>query len=178
MTLSVWSAARLQRYLSGVVPRLLAAPIAAAATWRGSCPHPTWLGRVIRLQAQLAVVGRSAVIRRPVLLETLAAGAKEVIRVEPINLNPRYSTRDIPGKCIKCLAEQELNNCLLELLRTEGDEEVLAQRFEMLVSFLKSPESRQLRDESERYLAEGKQVTVKVSFEGGKPKYELKIKSE
>ena len=117
-------------------------------------------------------------IRRPVLLETLAAGAKEVIRVEPINLNPRYSTRDIPGKCIKCLAEQELNNCLLELLRTEGDEEVLAQRFEMLVSFLKSPESRQLRDESERYLAEGKQVTVKVSFEGGKPKYELKIKSE
>lgn len=95
--------------------------------------------------------------------------------MEPINLEPRYSTRDIPGKCIKCLAEQELNNCLFELLRSEGDEEVLAQRYEMLVSFLKSPESRPLRDESERYLAEGKQVTVRVSFEDGKPKYELKI---
>jgi len=175
MTLSVWNAARLQRYLFEVVPRFLAAPIAVAATWRGSCPHPTWLGRVIKLQVQLAAVGRSAVIRRPVPPETLAVGAKEVIKVEPINLDPRYSTRDIPGKCVKCLAEQELNNCLLELLRAEGDDKVLAQRFEMLVSFLKSPESRQLRDESERYLAEGKQVTVRVSFEDSKPKYELKI---
>jgi len=175
MTLSVWNAARLQRYLSGVLTRLLAALIAAAATWRGSCPYPTWLGRVIRLQVLLAAGGRSAVIRRPVPPETRATGAKEVMKMEPINLDPRYSTRDIPGKCIKCLAEQELNNCLLELLRTEGDEEALSQRFEMLVSFLKSPESHQLRDESEKYLAEGKQVTVKVSFEDGKPKYELKI---
>ena len=95
--------------------------------------------------------------------------------MDTINLDPRYSTGDVPGKCIKCLAEQELNNCLLELLRAEGDDKELAQRFEMLVSFLKSPESRKLRDESERYLAEGKQVTVRVSFENGKPKYELKI---
>ena len=32
-------------------------------------------------------------------------------------LEPKHSTSQIPGKCIKCLAEQELNNCLLELLR-------------------------------------------------------------
>ena len=95
--------------------------------------------------------------------------------MEPINLDPRYSTREIPGKCIKCLAEQELNNCLLELLRAADDDKELAERFETLVSFLKSPESRKLHDESERYLAEGKQVTVRVSFEDGKPKYELKI---
>ena len=95
--------------------------------------------------------------------------------MEPINLDPRYSTREIPGKCIKCLTEQELNNCLMELLRGEGENKEMEQRFEMLVSFLKSPESRKLRDESERYLAEGKQVTVRVSFEDGKPKYELKI---
>ena len=95
--------------------------------------------------------------------------------MEPINLDPRYSTRAIPGKCIKCLAEQELNNCLVELLRGEGEDKELKQRFEMLVSFLKSPESQRLRDESERYLAEGKQVTVKIHFETGKPKYELKV---
>ena len=95
--------------------------------------------------------------------------------MDTINLDPRYSTGNVPGKCIKCLAEQELNNCLLELLRAEGDDKELAQRFEMLVSFLKSPESRRLRDESERYLAEGKQVNVRISFEDGKPKYELKI---
>jgi len=95
--------------------------------------------------------------------------------MDTINLDPRYSTREVPGKCIKCLAEQKLNNCLLELLRGEGDDKELAQSFEMLVSFLKSPESRKLRDESEKYLAEGKQVTVMISLEDGKPKYELRI---
>ena len=97
--------------------------------------------------------------------------------MEPIKLDPKYSTKEIPGKCIKCLAEQELNNCLLELLRggKEGNQE-LGQKFEALVSFLKSPESKRLRDESEKYLAEGKQVTVDIHFEAGKPVYELKLK--
>ena len=95
--------------------------------------------------------------------------------MEPIDLNPRYSTKDIPGKCIKCLAEQELNNCLMELLREEADDKGLQQRFEMLVSFLKSSESRKLRDDSERFLAEGRQVTLKIHFEDGKPKYQLKV---
>ena len=95
--------------------------------------------------------------------------------MEPINLDPRYSTRDIPGKCVKCLAEQELDNCLFELLRRGGEDKELQQRFVALVSFLKSPESQKLRDESERYLAEGKQVTVKVYFEEGNLKYELKV---
>ena len=95
--------------------------------------------------------------------------------MEPINIDPRHSTKDIPGKCIKCLAEQELNNCLMGLLREEGENRALEQRFETLVSFLKSPESKRLRDEAERYLADGKQVTVKISYEAGKPKYELKV---
>jgi hypothetical protein len=95
--------------------------------------------------------------------------------MEQIDLNPRYSTSQIPGKCIKCLAEQELNNCLLELLRGEEDNQSLQQRFEILVAFLKSPESRKLRDESEKYLAKGKKVRVKINFETDKPEYELKI---
>ena len=95
--------------------------------------------------------------------------------MEPIDLDPKHTTREIPGKCIKCLAEQELNNCLLELLAGEGDSEELGQRFEALVSFLKSPESEKLRDESEKYLAEGKKVKVKIYLGPGKPKYELKV---
>ena len=95
--------------------------------------------------------------------------------MEPISLNPRYSTKDIPGKCIKCLSEQELNSCLRELLTEEKDDSELQQRFETLVSFLKSPESKKLRDESEKLLAEGKQVTLKIHFEDGKPRYELKV---
>ena len=95
--------------------------------------------------------------------------------MEPINLEPRYSSKNIPGKCVKCLAEKELNDCLMTLLREEGENAELQQKFEALVSFLKSPESQKLRDESEKYLAEGKQVTVRVYFDEGKPKYELKI---
>jgi hypothetical protein len=97
--------------------------------------------------------------------------------MEPIDLDPRYSTSSVPGRCVKCLAEQELNKCLFELLRGEGDDGELAQRFEMIVSFLKSPESKRLRDQSERYLSEGKEVVVRIYFVDGKPRYELKIKA-
>ncbi len=95
--------------------------------------------------------------------------------MDSFDLEPRYSTSQMPGKCIKCLAEQELNNCLLELLRGEGEEKELQQKFEMLLAFLKSPELQKLRDESEKYLAEGKKVSVKINLETDKPKYELKI---
>ncbi len=46
----------------------------------------------------------------------------------------------------------------------------------MIVSFLKSPELQRLRDESERYLSEGKEVSVRIYFVNGKPKYDLKVK--
>ncbi|MFC1933706.1 hypothetical protein ACFLUK_02520 [Chloroflexota bacterium] len=95
--------------------------------------------------------------------------------MEPINLDPRYSTREIPGKCIKCLAEQELNNCLMELLRGEEQNNKLEHRFETLVSFLKSPESQKLRDETEKYLSEGKDVRVKVYSKAGEMKYHIAV---
>jgi hypothetical protein len=94
--------------------------------------------------------------------------------MEPVSLEPRYSNNEIPGKCIKCLAEKELDNCLRELLRGEDSPEAW-QKFQMLVTFLKSPESQRLRDKAERYLAEGKQVRLRLSFSDGKPKYELSI---
>ena len=100
----------------------------------------------------------------------------ELGMTEPINLDPMYSTSNVPGRCLKCLAEEELNKCLIGLLRGEGDDKELAQRFEMIVSFLKSPESQKLRDESEYYLSEGKQVSVRIYFVDGRPKYELKVK--
>jgi len=91
------------------------------------------------------------------------------------DLQPGYSTGEIPGKCIKCLAEQELNSCLRLLLIGEGEEKDVQQQYEMLLSFLTSPESRKLRDESEKYLSEGKKVTLKLSFANGKPEYELEV---
>lgn len=93
-----------------------------------------------------------------------------------LDLEPMYSTTNIPGKCVKCLAEKELNDCLMELLREENDGLQAQEKYEMLVTFLKSPESQQLLDESEKYLADGKQVKIKVSFVSGTVKYEMEIK--
>jgi hypothetical protein len=96
--------------------------------------------------------------------------------MESFELEPRYSTSQIPGKCLKCLGEHELNNCLMELLRNEQDDEEMTKRFDMLVTFLQSDESKQLRDESETMLSEGKHVVLKITSdeETGNISYELK----
>ena len=96
--------------------------------------------------------------------------------MEPIDLEPRYSTNEIPGRCIKCLGEQELNKCLTQLLRDDQTGDDIQHKYETLVTFLQSPDSQKLRAESERYLSEGKEVTVKINFVNGKPKYELEVK--
>jgi len=95
--------------------------------------------------------------------------------MEPIEIEPKYSGQDISGKCIKCLAEQKLDTCLKELLNSEVDDLSRQQRYEALVAFLHSPESEKLRIESERYLAEGKHVTLRITSENGQFKYNLKV---
>jgi hypothetical protein len=95
--------------------------------------------------------------------------------VGDIVLQPRYSTWEIPGRCIKCLAEQEYGNCLRELLKGEGENKGLEETYEAVVSFLKSPELQRLRDESEKYLAEGKDVKVLIHLGEEKPRYEIKL---
>ena len=90
-------------------------------------------------------------------------------------LEPKYSTNEVPGKCIKCLGEQELNNCLMQLLREEEVDEEVQRKYEALVTFLQSPESQQLRIESEKYLSEGKRVTIIIGSKKGKPEYGIKI---
>ncbi|MHB8105336.1 MAG: hypothetical protein ACYDG5_07360 [Dehalococcoidales bacterium] len=96
--------------------------------------------------------------------------------MESYDLEPRYSTNEISGKCLKCLSEQELNSCLMQLLRDEGTNEDIQHKYQALIDFLESPEFQPLREESEKYLADGKKVSVKISIIEGKPKYELKIK--
>ena len=88
-----------------------------------------------------------------------------------IDLEPRYSTKDVSGKCIKCLAEQSwitvLGNCWEAKMKTPEQ----YQRYEALLAFLQS-------EESERYLAGGKQVTVRIRIEEGKFGYELQIENK
>ena len=95
--------------------------------------------------------------------------------MKPIELEPRYSTKEISPKCIKSLAEQEVGNCLRALLRGEIENKEIGEKYEALVAFLKSPVSRKLRDVCERYLSEGKEVTAKIYFWKGKPKYKITL---
>jgi hypothetical protein len=95
--------------------------------------------------------------------------------VKPIELEPRHSTAEIPGKCIKCLAEKELDSCLEQLLSEEGENRELTDRFQALASFLRSPESEKLRQESERHLAEGRRVRLVVRGERGEPRYKIEV---
>lgn len=98
--------------------------------------------------------------------------------MEPIDFEPRYSTSEVSGQCIKCLTEHEINSCYRELLRMETNGKEARQKYRLLVDFLKSEESRRLRDESERCLADGKKVILRLSFTAGKPRYELKTSEQ
>jgi hypothetical protein len=101
----------------------------------------------------------------------------KLIKMKPLDLEPSYTHGELPGKCIKCLAEHELDGCLREMLRGENNKEI-RRRFQMLVTFLKSPESQRLRDEAEKHLSDGKRVKLRLAFVDGKPKYELNIEQE
>ena len=95
--------------------------------------------------------------------------------MKAFDLEPQYSTTEIAGKCLKCLGEQELNFCLMELLREDHEDEALKERYELIVGFLKSPEFEPLRRESERLLSEGRRVALRVNHDQstGKTHYEL-----
>jgi len=92
-----------------------------------------------------------------------------------LELEPRYSTREILGRCIKCLAEERYRDCLRELLKGGSEGKELEETYEALVSLLKSPELQKLRDESERYLAEGRDVKVVLHLGEAKTRYEIRV---
>ncbi|KPK46319.1 MAG: hypothetical protein AMJ77_06135 [Dehalococcoidia bacterium SM23_28_2] len=92
-----------------------------------------------------------------------------------MELEPRYSTREIPGRCIKCLAEEQYRDCFRQLLKGGRENEELRETYEAVVALLKSPELQKLRDESERHLAEGRDVKVVLHLGEGEPRYEIKV---
>ena len=95
--------------------------------------------------------------------------------MKQIELEPKYSTVEIPGKCLKCLAEQQYGDCIRGLLKGEDGKKELEERFEAIVTLLKSQELAKLRDESEKYLADGKKTKLIISMKKGKTNYQMKI---
>jgi hypothetical protein len=96
--------------------------------------------------------------------------------METIELVPRYSTSELPGRCIKCLAEEKLFACMREIFDDEKDTAKLQQKYQILYAFLQSPNLQKLCDETERSLSEGKEISVRIYLRDGKPEYELKTK--
>ncbi len=88
--------------------------------------------------------------------------------MDNLDLEPKYTSDEVPGKCLKCLAEKELNNCLYGLLSEKTSDVELQQRYEALLALLRSPDFEKLRSEAEKMLSEGKRVKVKVSYNNGK----------
>ena len=96
--------------------------------------------------------------------------------MDKIELEPSYSTVKLPGKCIKCLAEQQYGDCLKQLLQGEDGKKELEERFEAIVSLLKSSELSHLRDEAEKHLADGKRVKLVIDHnDGNEPEYRIEV---
>jgi len=51
----------------------------------------------------------------------------------------------------------------------------LEEKIELLKAFLESMDFKKLRSQSERHLAEGKQVKFVISWKEGKPSYEMVV---
>ena len=96
--------------------------------------------------------------------------------MDKIELEPSYSTVKLPGKCIKCLAEQQYGDCLKQLLKGEDSKKELEDRFEAILSLLKSSELASLRDEAEKHLADGKRVKLVIDYnDDNEPVYRIEV---
>ena len=93
--------------------------------------------------------------------------------MKEIELEPKYSTFEIPGHCLKCLAEHEYSTCLRALLRDEPDNEETIEKFEAMLSLLKSAELKELRDKTESFLADGKQVKLILRIDKDATTYKI-----
>ena len=98
--------------------------------------------------------------------------------MEPIELEPKYSTNDITGRCLRCLAEQQLKDCILDMLSADKDIDTLQNKYQALVAFLQSPKAQSLIDKTERLLSEGVQVKVRLNWENGDLNYKIILESE
>ena len=155
-----------------LIVRLSPVLIVAATILRSLYLHLIWLEQNPMHQVGLVVAEKNVAKRHLVQLVIAVPGGENV---KKIILEPKYSTVEIPGKCLKCLAEQEYGDCLRDLLKGEAVREGLEEKFEAMLALLKSSEITKLRDESEKYLADGKKVRLVIHKKGENTKYEIKL---
>ena len=77
--------------------------------------------------------------------------------------------------CIETIAREEFWNSVNQYMKGGQGDKKLEERIELLKSFLESLNFKKLRNQSERYLVEGKQVKFVISWKEGKLNYEMVV---
>jgi hypothetical protein len=77
--------------------------------------------------------------------------------------------------CIETAAREEFWNSVNQYMESGQEDKKLEERIELLKAFLESMDFKQLRSQSERYLAKGRHVRFVVSWKEGKPSYEMMV---
>ena len=75
--------------------------------------------------------------------------------------------------CIETVAKREYREATAKLLAVPKENNELGKRIELLRTFLETMDFRKLRQESEKYLVEGRTVKFIFCLENGAPKYEM-----
>lgn len=75
--------------------------------------------------------------------------------------------------CIETVAKREYREATAKLLAEPKENNELGKRIELLRTFLETMDFRKLRQESEKYLVEGRTVKFILYLEYGAPKYEM-----
>lgn len=87
---------------------------------------------------------------------------------------PRIELQPDLDHCIETLARNEYERGLRSILAGESDE-YLAERTEVLRLLLETADFKDLRQESERYLLQGRKVTLTVYVDEGAVRYKLQV---
>ncbi|RPJ63474.1 MAG: hypothetical protein EHM12_02190 [Dehalococcoidia bacterium] len=77
--------------------------------------------------------------------------------------------------CIHTVAKKEYNDVLRRLLSVNSGRKKLEEKLELLIIILKDMDFQQLRQESEKYLVEGKNVKFIFHLENGSLEYEMSV---
>jgi len=80
--------------------------------------------------------------------------------------------------CIETTAREEFWNSVNQYMENGQEDKKLEEKIELLKAFLESMDFKKLRSQSERHLAEGKQVKFVISWKEGKPSYEMMVTKE
>jgi len=77
--------------------------------------------------------------------------------------------------CIQNTASTEYKKTLRQLLSADVIDEELEEKAETLRKFLETADFKKLRAESEKFMAEGKEVRFIISFESGGCSYNMLV---